>query len=88
MSLALAAVHCERFFGADWYWNPERWGTVDGYAPWMVVLAAWSSVASISAWERLSMMRAIDLAILHSDSKPAALQQEMRIAYPPDEPDA
>jgi len=85
MSLGLAAAHCERFFGAGWYFNPARWDTVDGYAPWSVVWIAWRSLQSIAAWERLSMQRAIALSLSSGDAGARQRLEEMAIAYPVEE---
>jgi hypothetical protein len=49
----------EAAMGAEWYWNPDRWDTWDGYAPYDVVWRAWTTMQQARAFERLNMIRAV-----------------------------
>ena len=62
LSLALAALHAEHFWGAHWWFNPTRWDTPDGYVPWQVFWVYWQAIRSVRAVERLQVMRATRLA--------------------------
>lgn len=75
---------CERFYGASWYFNPVRWRTVDGYAPWGVVWIAWRGMQAVSALERLSMIRAISIAMATGESGAGARADELHAAFPDD----
>lgn len=75
----------ERFYGAAWYFDPRRWATADGYAPWAVVWVAWRAMQAVSAQERLSMSRAIQLALATGDHSHHARADEMRAAFPADD---
>lgn len=85
MTLALAVTQVERFYGAAWYHAPARWQTVDGYAPWQVVWIAWRAMNAMVAYERLSMSRAIAIALAQGDAAGRARQQELDLAFPADD---
>jgi hypothetical protein len=51
----------EAAMGAGWYWNPARWDTWDGYAPYDVVWRAWTTMQQARAFERLNQVRAIGI---------------------------
>lgn len=51
----------EAVFGSDWYWNPRRWPTWDGYAPYDVVWRGWETLQMTRALERLNLVRAIGI---------------------------
>jgi hypothetical protein len=51
----------EVVMGAGWYYNPERWATWDGYAPYEVVWDAWYTIQRARAWERLNLVRAVGI---------------------------
>lgn len=51
----------EVVLGAGWYYNPERWPTWDGYAPYEVVWDAWYTIQRARAWDRLNLVRAIGI---------------------------
>ena len=71
--------HVEVTLGASWYFNPARWGTWDGFAPYAAVWDAWRTLAMSRAMLRLSLVRAISPtkageragAILEADVKEA-----------------
>lgn len=88
MTLALAVLQCERFYGTGWYFNPARWTTVDGYAPWAVVWIAWRAMHAVSASERLSMTKAIGMALSSGEAGKSARDDEVRAAFPPDASEA
>ena len=61
----------EQGMGSGWYYNPERWPTWDGYAPYDVVWRAWTTIRQVRAFDRLGMMRAIGVS--KAGDKAAAL---------------
>ena len=63
----------EAVLGSDWYFNPARWTTWDGYAPWDEVWRAWGTLQMRLALERLSVVRAI--GITKAGDKAAALYE-------------
>lgn len=77
----------ERFYGASWYFNPQRWATLDGYAPWGVVWVAWRAMQAVQAYERLSMSRAVSLGMANGDAAMRARQDELDAAFPASEGD-
>lgn len=85
MTLALAVTQVERFYGAAWYYAPGRWQTADGFAPWQVVWVAWRSMNAMAAYERLSMSRAISLALATGDAGVRYRQDELSAAFPDDD---
>lgn len=83
VSLTVAATHCELHYGADWYYNPRRWPTADGYVPYRVL---WSAFRRLEAWRavlRLDVARAVSLAHVrdraHAEQR---TQEELRTAFP------
>ena len=70
--------------GADWYWNPKRWRTDDGYVPWTVMWSAWRALQAVEAAQRLEFIRAYRIAQPREDGHAAArlLAQESDEAYP------
>lgn len=81
MSLALCVVHLEHAF-SHWYFDPARWRTVDGFAPWNVCWIQWRALQSVRAMDRLSLTRAVMLANNGNDAGHTARQDELRHAYP------
>jgi hypothetical protein len=61
VTLAMVCRLTEAAMGAGWYWNPGRWPTWDGYAPYDVVWRAWTTMQQARAFERLNMVRAIGI---------------------------
>lgn len=58
MTLALAAFQVEFFLGARWYHDPERWPTVDGFAPVQMVWSAHRAMSTVFALERIATLGA------------------------------
>jgi hypothetical protein len=56
-------LQAERFYGAAWFYNPARWDTSDGYVPFHVCWAYWHAMEPLMAFERLFVMRAVQLGI-------------------------
>lgn len=88
MSLGLACVQCEAFWGASWYWNPHRWGTTDGYVPFPVLWDAWRSMQSVAAWQRLQATQSAALGHPVPEERLSERQRSLeaieRLAYPED----
>lgn len=59
MSFGDVARLVEWGYGAEWWWNPARWDTLDGYAPYAEVWRAWQTMGQARALERLNVVRAI-----------------------------
>lgn len=83
-SLALAVLTCEVRLGADWYFNPARWATVDGYAPLSAVWIAYQGLQAIDAHERLSMAESGTIAQASGPKVRQAFERLERAAYPAD----
>lgn len=71
----------EREYGAGWWHNPARWDTLDGYAPYGAVWAAWETMRRARALERLSLIRAIAIARA-GEAGQRAMDSDMREAFP------
>lgn len=88
MSLGLACAQCEAFWGASWYFNPQRWATVDGYVPFPVLWDAWRTMQSVAAWQRLQITHAVAMAQpVHESAvtdRQRLMDQEQRQAFPPE----
>lgn len=86
MPLALVAAQCERYYGAAWYFAPDRWATSDGYVPFFVGVDAWRTMQSLMAWERLQLSKAVQHAQPRSEDQLAAWQRandaEIALAFP------
>ena len=80
-------VQVERYFGAAFYFNPQRWATVDGYAPWHVVWVAWRAMLALQAQERLSFTRAVRLAMAQGAHATTGHDEDVAAAFPPDSED-
>jgi hypothetical protein len=48
----------ELTIGPDWYFNPARWPTIDGYASYDAVWDGWRTMMQARALERLNIVRA------------------------------
>lgn len=57
--------------GAAWYFNPARWDTRDGYAPFLEVWAAWKTARMGRAMDRLNLIRA--MATTHAGDRAQAM---------------
>lgn len=82
LSPALLVAHVEREFPGV-YWNPARWGTVDGYVPWRQFLAYAEALFPLWALDRLTLSASIGLAFAPSDGEgPRLRRQAVEEAYP------
>ena len=81
-SLALAALTVRSAYGDAWYWNPARWGTADGYAPFAVCLLEYAGLQALEARRRLEV--ADGFALAHAKDPRRVRQQLEKIAYPSD----
>jgi hypothetical protein len=52
-TLATALAYVEAHYGAGWYFNPARWGTADGYAPFTAVWVAHAALETVAARRQL-----------------------------------
>lgn len=59
VSLGTVCRVVEATMGAGWYYNPDRWPTWDGYAPYKAVWEAWRTIQQVRALDRLDMIRAV-----------------------------
>jgi hypothetical protein len=50
-------------FGWPWYFDPTRWTTVDGFAPWQMVLCSQPLVRAVDARQTIATARAIALVL-------------------------
>lgn len=82
LSLALAALGVRAVYGEAWYWNPARWPTSDGYAPFGVALLEYAGLQTLDARRRLEV--ADGFALAHAKDPRRARQQIERLAYPSD----
>ena len=83
-TLTIAALTCEREMGADWYFNPARWSTVDGFAPLATVWTTYTGLSALAAKERLSMATAVRLGMADGDKADRAWRKLEAQAYPAD----
>lgn len=59
MTFPAVARLVEREYGAAWWYNPARWDTLDGFAPYGAVWEAWETMRRAKALDRLNLVRAI-----------------------------
>jgi hypothetical protein len=52
-------LHCARFYGPSFVFNPPQWGTADGYIPFRVGVAAGLAIQAIRASESLVHYRVL-----------------------------
>lgn len=79
-SLAIAALTVRAVLGESWYWNPARWATSDGYAPFAVCWLEFVGLQHVSAQRRLELA---DAALVPHHKDPArALRAWQQQAYP------
>lgn len=83
LSLAAAAVAVRHAYGDTWYWNPQRWATADGYAPFALVLLEYIGLQSLDARQRL--MVADGFALTQARDIRAARRPFEQLAYPVEE---
>lgn len=84
ITLARAALTCERRLGAGWLYNPARWPTTDGYAPAGIVLLTYAGLAALAAEDRLDRAAAGSVA-LGGTHAARTLASWHRAAYPDEE---
>ena len=78
VSLAVAALSVRATFGDGWYFNPDRWPTSDGYAPFAVALVEHAGVQALEMRRRLEVADGFTL----SHAKPHDKEKMHRLAYP------
>lgn len=78
VSLAVAALSVRAAFGDAWYYNPERWPTSDGYAPFAVALVEHAGMQALEMRRRLEVADGMSL----SHAKPHEKERMYRLAYP------
>lgn len=67
--------------GSQWWYNPGRWDTWDGYAPYPAVWDAWATAQAARAIERLNTIRAIDITRAGRQVKKQLFESEQREAF-------
>ena len=81
-SLATAALVVRSAYGDGWYWNPARWQTADGYAPFAVCLLEYAGLQALEARRRLEI--ADGFALSHAKDPKRVRAQLEKMAYPSD----
>lgn len=82
ISLAVAALTVRAAYGDAWYWNPQRWPTADGYAPFAVCLLEYAGLQALDARRRLEV--ADGYAIAHAKDPRRVREKLEKMAYPSD----
>lgn len=72
----------ERYWGSSWYYNPQRWATSDGYAPFAVVIAAWHAMETNKASEQLEAAIITRMAFADADAWLGFVDQLADLAFP------
>lgn len=80
LSLASAALTVRHYLGDSWYYDPMRWDTADGYAPFAQVWLEFAGLEAVGARRRLEV--ADGFALIHSKNPRHALQQLREQAFP------
>lgn len=81
-SLATAALTVRAAFGDSWYYNPQRWQTSDGYAPFALTWLEYVGLQALEARQRLTV--ADGYALANAKDGKAARQALQLAAYPTD----
>lgn len=81
-SLATVALTVRHEFGEAWYWNPQRWATADGYAPFALCWIEYVGLQALAARRRLEV--ADGYAIANAKDPRRARQPFEQAAYPSD----
>jgi len=81
-SLAIAALTVRAAFGESWYYAPQRWATVDGYAPFGVAWLEYVGLQALEARQRLAV--ADGYALANAKDVKAARLALQQAAYPTD----
>lgn len=79
-SLAVAALSVRATYGDAWYYNPPRWPTSDGYAPFALTLVEQVGVQTLEVRRRLEV--ADGTALLHAKDADRRRRKMMALAYP------
>jgi hypothetical protein len=79
-SLAIAALTVRAAYGDVWYYNPARWATSDGYAPFAVALVEFVGLQALDARRRLEV--ADGFALAHAKDPHKARRSFEMAAYP------
>lgn len=79
-SLAAAALTVRAYLGESWYYNPERWPTSDGFAPFALTWLEFAGLEVVGARRRLEI--ADGFALLHNKNPRHALNQLRAQAFP------
>lgn len=81
-SLATAAMTVRATYGDAWYYQPGRWATADGYAPFAVTWVEFAGVQALGARETLTV--ADGFAVAHAKDPRRVRAQLQQLAYPTD----
>ena len=85
-TLASALVVVRAAYGDAWYFNPARWTTADGYAPFKVVWCEYVGLQSLEARARLSQSDSYALATATDHHNARRARQQLITAAFPAEP--
>lgn len=80
LATALAVVRAA--YGDAWYWNPKRWPTSDGYAPFAVTWVEYLGLQTVEARRRLERADSVMLALAKDGTK--ARRALVDAAFPSD----
>lgn len=79
-SLAIAALSVRAAYGDGWYYDPTRWPTSDGYAPFGVALVEYAGVQTLEVRQRLAVADGFSLS--HAKDPTRVRKQLESLAYP------
>lgn len=80
VSLVMAALTVRSVYGDGWYYNPARWATSDGYAPFAVALVEYAGVQALDVRRRLEVADGFSLA--HAKDPRREREKMHAMAYP------
>jgi hypothetical protein len=80
VSLVMAALSVRSVYGDSWYYNPARWATSDGYAPFAVALIEYAGVQALDVRRRLEVADGFSLA--HAKDPRREREKMHAMAYP------
>lgn len=83
-TLATAALTVRAAYGDGWYYNPGRWRTADGYAPFAVTWLEYVGLQALEARQRMVVADGYTLAMAKDGQR--ARRELLRLAYPTDQP--
>lgn len=78
VSLAAAAMGVRAVYGDAWYYNPHRWPTSDGYAPFAVAIVEHAGMQALEVRRRLEIAEGTMIA----HAKPHERVRLRKLAYP------